>query len=196
MTTTLLNKAAGEVLDVSPLPMKAPRGRPRVHATDLWGPGGADLGKNASRQARRLAAMVLEVLAGTRSPLEAAQALEVTVARYYQLESRALRGLLAVCEPLQQRGPRPATELKTLRRANQRLEREVLRQQALVRAAQRTIGLGPPPPAKKNDKKHRQRRLARALNITGRLQNDSEEKDASATGVTAVDTATAAASVQ
>src|SRR6516225_4436120 len=65
----------------------APRGRPRDA-----GPGGADLPRDASRQARRVAAMVLEVLAGGRTPAEAAQALELLVLRYYQLETRALHG--------------------------------------------------------------------------------------------------------
>jgi putative transposase len=36
--------------------------------------------------------MVLEVLAGGRTPAEAAQALELLVLRYYQLETRALHG--------------------------------------------------------------------------------------------------------
>src|SRR5207237_1267514 len=88
-TTVPVDKSAM----VKPL-IKVRRGRPPSS-----GPGGAELGKEASRQARRLAAMVLEVLAGARTPTEAAQALELCVPRYYQLESRALRGLLAACEP-------------------------------------------------------------------------------------------------
>ena len=152
------------------------RGRPRGSGP-LAGPGGAALGKEASREARRLAALVLEVLAGARTPTEAAQGLEVSLPRYYQLESRALRGLLAACEPPPQgRVHSVAAELAGLRRDQERLQREVLRQQALVRAAQRTIGLAPPPLPKKTDKKTRQRRLARALRVAGRLQTGSEEK--------------------
>jgi hypothetical protein len=125
--------------------------------------------------------MVLEVLAGTRTPTEAAQALELSVPRYYQLESRALRGLLAACEPAASgRQPSLEHELAALRRDKERLERDVLRQQALVRAAQRTVGLPPPPLPKKTDKKMRQRRLARALNVAGRLQSDNDDKTTAA----------------
>src|SRR6516165_9468766 len=96
----------------------------------------------ASQLARRLAAAILEVLAGLRGPAEAAQVLGISLARYYQVERRALDGLLAGCEPRRrgagQRGP---SELATLRQECSRLRRECARQQALVRAAQRTVGL-------------------------------------------------------
>jgi hypothetical protein len=52
-----------------------------------------------SRDANRVAAAILEVLAGVRTPTDAAQALVVSVPRYYQLEQRALEGLIAACEP-------------------------------------------------------------------------------------------------
>src|SRR5215468_2392546 len=61
--------------------------------------GGAELGKDASRDAKRLAAAILEVLAGARTTTDAATALGVSLPRYYQVESRALVGLLAACEP-------------------------------------------------------------------------------------------------
>ncbi|HMC88499.1 MAG TPA: hypothetical protein VKI17_03080 [Gemmataceae bacterium] len=150
------------------------RGRPR-HT----GPGGSDLPREASRQARRVAAMVLEVLAGARTPTEAAQALEVSVPRYYQLETRALRGLLSACEPIPKgRAPSLAHELARLQRDKERLQRQVLGQQALVRAAQRTVGLSPPPaPAKKAGTKTR-RRLARALNVAARLHDANNANNA------------------
>jgi hypothetical protein len=44
----------------------------------------------ASREARRVAAMILDVLAGMRSPSEAAEVLSVSVPRYYALERRAV----------------------------------------------------------------------------------------------------------
>src|SRR4051812_10705900 len=82
--------------------------------------------------ARRLAAAVLEVLAGLRGPAEAAQVLGISLARYYQVERRALDGLVAGCEPRRrgaaQRGP---SELATLRQECSRLRRECARQQAL-----------------------------------------------------------------
>src|SRR5262245_54019059 len=54
--------------------------------------------------ARQRAALILEVLAGNRTPLQAAQALGVSLPRYYLLETQALHGLVTACEPAA-RGP-------------------------------------------------------------------------------------------
>lgn len=103
----------------------------------------------ASREAQRLAAAILEVLAGVRTPTDAAAALGLSPPRYYLWEQRALAALVAGCEP------RPAGravserhQLTVLQKEVARLKQDCARQQALVRAAQRTIGLGPPPAAK------------------------------------------------
>src|SRR5437588_9217085 len=107
--------------------------------------GGVDLGHDRSRDAKRVAAAILEVLAGARTPSEAAAALAMSVPHYYHVETRALRGLLAACEAQPKgRVRNPHSEVTALRRDNERLQREVIRQQALVRAAQRTVGLSPP----------------------------------------------------
>src|SRR5215471_15955630 len=110
-------------------------------------PAGAGLGQGSSREAQRLAAAILEVLAGVRTPSQAAEALGVSLPRYFQLETRAMQGLVAGCEP-RPRGPgRTAdTELAALRRQHERLERELSRQQTLLRLAQRNVGLAPPKP--------------------------------------------------
>lgn len=111
------------------------------------------LQNGASSPARRQAAVILEVLAGVRRPSDAAQALGISVPRYYQVERRALVGLIAACEPAP-RGPRQehARRIAALEREKLRLQRECDRQQALVRATQRSLGLAPPtavrPPAK------------------------------------------------
>lgn len=136
-------------------------------------PGGLTLGQDSTRDARRVAAAVLEVLAGARTPSEAALTLGVSLPRYYQVETRALRGLLEACEPRPRgRGPSATKELTDLRQENQRLQRDMMRQQALVRAAQRSVGLPPPPPptSSKSGKKPRKRRVARALSVATRLQ--------------------------
>ena len=137
--------------------------------------GGMDLGKDRGAQAKRLAAAILEVLAGARTPTEAATALGLSVPRYYQMEAQALRGLLAACEPKPRGRVRTVeTEVKTLSKENQRLQRELTRHQALARAAQRAVGL--PPPAAvvhKAGKKPRQRRVARALSVAQRLQHET-----------------------
>ena len=130
-----------------------------------------------SREAKQRAAAILEVLSGGRTPAEAAQALAVSLPRYYQLEERALHGLLLACEP-PPRGPvpDPVREREALSRECARWQRECARQQALVRAAQRAIGLAaPPPPApvKAGGKpRRRRRRLARALTAAARLRQD------------------------
>jgi hypothetical protein len=138
-------------------------------------PGGVELGRDNTRDARRIAAAVLEVLAGARTPTEAAGTLSLSVPRYYQIEARALRGLLAACEA-QPRGPGRSLdkELAALQRDNQRLQRDLSRQQALMRAAARTVGLTPPPatPPSKPGKKIRKRRVARALSVATRLQQN------------------------
>ena len=143
-------------------------------------PAGAGLGKGASREAQRLAAAILEVLAGARTPGQAAQALSVSLPRYYQLETRAMHGLVAGCEA-QPRGPgrNVDKELAALQRQRERLERELGRQQALVRLAQRTVGLAPaqaaadrPGPGKKRPR----RPVVRALRAARHLQEQSQEE--------------------
>jgi hypothetical protein len=100
--------------------------------------GGAGLSKERSVEAKRLAAAILEVLAGARTPTEAATALGLSVPRYYQVEAQALRGLLRACEPKPRGRVRSiTTEVETLFKENQRLQRELTRHQALARAAQR-----------------------------------------------------------
>lgn len=145
-----------------------PNGKPhKRHQT-----GGMDLGKDRGVQAKQLAAAILEVLAGARTPTEAATSLNLSVPRYYQLETQALRGLLQACE-LRPKGRvrKEKTEVETLRKENHRLQTELTRHQALARAAHRTIGLSPPAPVvNKNGKKPRKRRVARALSVAERLK--------------------------
>lgn len=124
-------------------PAKKPDGQRKRPGTAPTPRGGA------SPQARRQAAAILEVLAGVRRPSEAAQVLGTSLPRYYQLEQRALAGLVSACEPAP-RGPRQdvTRQVARLEREKQRLQRECDRQQALVRVAQRSLGLLPPPSAK------------------------------------------------
>lgn len=98
--------------------------------------------EGGSTQANRLAIAILEVLAGQRSPADAASALGVSLPRYYQLETRALNGLVAACEP-RPKGKQPSlkTRIKALESELAVAQREVARHQALVRAAHRSLGL-------------------------------------------------------
>jgi hypothetical protein len=113
---------------------KAARGRP------------ARPRRTASREAQCLAAAILEVLAGIRTPAEAAAAVGLSLPRYYLWEQRALEGLVLACEP------RPVGkkvsqqhQIASLQKEVVRLQQRCSRQQALVRASQRTIGLTPVP---------------------------------------------------
>jgi hypothetical protein len=109
--------------------------------------------RQATSDARRRAAAVLEVLAGVRTPAEAAAAVGVTLPRYYLIEQRAIGALVASCEPVQ-RGPQLSDQrrIAALEREIVRLKREAGRHQALARAAQRTLGLTPPVAGRDNGK--------------------------------------------
>jgi hypothetical protein len=151
-------------------PERSKKTRPGVPAVNLSG---------ATPEARRWAAAILEVLAGVRTPTEAAEALAVSLPRYYAMELRALHGLLAGCEPRPVgRVQSPHSQLQELQKECERLRRQAARQQALLRVAQRTVGL---PAATANGKtaagkeagakKGRRRRpRARALRVVERLQ--------------------------
>jgi len=144
--------------------------------------GGVTLGQDSSREAKRLAAAILEVLAGQRTPAQAAEALAVSLPRYYQLEAAGLRGLLVACEPKPRgRQQNLGTELADLRRQNERLQRDVARQQSLVRLTQRAAGLAAPAPApaQKAGKKTRKRKaVARALTVAERLRQEAANTEA------------------
>ena len=136
-----------------------------------------DLGEGASVTARRQAAVILEVLGGVRTPVDAAHVLEVTLPRYYQLETRAVQGLLLACEPRPMgRTQAAASALAALREECVRLRRDCARQQALVRVAQRTINV-PAPSAKPNKpgKGRRRRPMVRALRAAARVRPLEEQ---------------------
>ena len=140
--------------------------------------GGVTLGQHSSRDAKRTAAAILEVLAGQRTPAQAAAALAISLPRYYQLEAGGLRGLLAACEPKPKgRQPNLSADVAALHKHNERLQRELTRQQSLVRLTQRAAGLAAPPPhpATAAGKKARKRKpVVRALTVAERLRQDAE----------------------
>src|SRR5262245_30230259 len=153
--------------------------------------GGAALGRSSSRDAKQVAAAVLAVLAGERTPSQAAEALGLSLLRYYQIEAAALRGLLAACEPKSPgRQPDPATEVAALRRRAAQLERDLARQQALVRLTQRAAGLAaaPPPKPAAAGKRRKRRPAARASTVAQRLRAAAEAAPPAGgdTGVTLV----------
>ena len=128
--------------------------------------------------AKKTAAMILEVLAGLRSTTEAAQALEISSMRYYVLERRAMEGMVQALQPRPKgKQKRPENTLEGLRRDKARLEREVGRLQALVRAAQRTMKLPPLPSRekKKGDGRRGRRPQVRAERTIALLQAPATE---------------------
>jgi hypothetical protein len=133
-------------------------------------------GEGRSPEAKRTAAAVLEVLAGTRTTTQAASALGVSLPRYYVLEARALAGLVAGCEPRPKgRTLTPQRELAALQKECDRLRREASRQQALARAAGRTVGLSlpeKPKPQPAAGKRRNRRPTARALLAARHLRTD------------------------
>jgi hypothetical protein len=143
-------------------------------------------------QAQRLVAAILEVLAGLRSPPQAAELLGVSLPRYYQLEARALEGLVAALAP-RPKGKQASLECR-VRQLEQELEaarRSCARQEALVRVTQRSLGLAAQakPPAKTNAKtapsaaggrsRKSRRPMVRALRAARQLRAQAEQADRS-----------------
>ena len=137
-----------------------------------------------SAQARRLAVVLLEVLSGAKGPQEGSECLGISLNRYYQLEARGLQGLILALEPLPRgKVQTPQRKLELAEAEARRLKRELSRHQALLRAAQRSLGLkvaGRNKLANGTDKKtgkKRRRRVtaARATKVIAALQPVSAE---------------------
>jgi hypothetical protein len=173
-TTPATADGAGSPADARPARKPGPRPAERTLA-------------NASEQARRVAAVILDVLAGTRSTTEAATALQISAARYYQIETRALAGLVNSCAPGADR-PRgrlanPANVLARLEQENRRLRQELQRAQALARISQRSLGLTAPKeraPARPDGKPGTKRRrpTVRAMRAAQRIRPSTGAADA------------------
>lgn len=144
------------------------------------GPQGPRL-RPAPPEAKAIAAAILDVLAGGRTPQQAADSLGISQPRYYALEARALDGLVRACSPVPKgRRPEPAKEADLLRKEVERLRRELDRRQALVRSLQRTAGLSAPSkPAKPLRRKRRP--TVRALKAAAVLRSAPLPTEAAAT---------------
>lgn len=171
MQSPAASKAAPPTAEKPPMESKAPKPKPSPTKLSLEG---------RSQEARLMAAAILEVLAGVRTPTDASGALGVSLPRYYALEVRALEGLLQACER-RPRGPRRSAEreLGKLRREVERHKREAARAQALLRAAQRAVGLRSPevskPKVDSSGKKRRKRRpTTRALRAVEILRRPAD----------------------
>jgi hypothetical protein len=191
MSSPQANSAPNAVAGTTPQKVR-PRGP--------WRSGTAKAREPVSREAQRMAAAILEVLAGVRTPAGAASALGITVPRYYVWEQRAVAGLVAACEPQSPGGTSPRWQIAMLEKEVERLKQQCARQEALTRAAQRTLGLAPLPVAsratkdarvaqskaghKPGDKRSRPRRpVVRALKAAAGLRaTPPAEEGASSSG--------------
>lgn len=126
-----------------------------------------------TRDARKTAAVILEVLTGLVRPQDGATAVGVSVNRYYQMERRALEGMVKGCEPKPMGKRRKPEVLEAeLKGRIRRLENEVARHQAIARAAQKAMGILPP---KVDPKRRKPRRLpVRAVKMVKSLQKPEE----------------------
>lgn len=132
-----------------------------------------------SREAKRLAAVLLEVLSGERGPQDGCTALGISLSRYYVLETRALQGMIAALEPLPKgRQKRPEDLIAEIDRDRKRLQQDLARSQALLRAGQRSMGLPSSKPARRGKvakatgRKRRRRRIVRAKSAIAALTRD------------------------
>lgn len=108
-----------------------------------------------SAPARRMAAVLLQVLSGLKSTQEASDELGIALPRYYVLETRALQAMIDGLEP-RPRGRKKTgeQELQQLRTELARLQRELLRNQAVHRNTLRALdGLEPKGAAKRRKAK-------------------------------------------
>ena len=147
------------------------------------------LGQGQNGETKRRAAIVLEVLAGVRTPSEGAAALGLSVSCYYLLERKAMQGLLKGCQPQPKGSPGPGLErqLARLQKQLDKSRQECLRQASLVRATKRAMGLpavakpvGPSKAnsGKKGNKAKRRRPTIRAMRAAKTLREDSSLEEA------------------
>lgn len=126
---------------------------------------------------RKQAAAVLEVLAGLRTPQQASQALGISLPTYFNLETRALGGLIQACAPYPRgRQPSLAPQLHQANTKLAQLEKELGRYRALLRTAQRSVGLAAPPlvEPKPRGKGKRKKPAVRALRAIQLLQQPGQ----------------------
>ena len=127
---------------------------------------------------------VLEALSGEVGTSEAAEKLGVSLSRYYQLEARALQGMLEAAEPRAKgKQKTPEREIQALQAEKKLLLKELRRHQALLRAAHRSVGLpGAGPKTASSKKRVRAQRGSRGQPVLQTLRRDTDAKEGGADG--------------
>ncbi|MDA1195943.1 MAG: hypothetical protein O2894_12260 [Planctomycetota bacterium] len=132
-----------------------------------------------SGSARKSVVIILEALSGEIGTSQAAEVLGVSLSRYYQLEVRALQGMLKALEP-RKRGMQktPQREIVGLKAQKQQLEKDLRRHQSLLRAANRSLGLSSARRPKASSKGRSAKRGVRGKTVLETLRRgDLEEKE-------------------
>ena len=153
----------------------------KAEQTDREAQSQQEVQEEVSDYGRERGAIVLEVLAGSMQVEEASRRLNIQPPAYYNLENRAIRGLIKACEPgAKGPGENKDKKIRELEQEVAHLEREVRRYQSLTRAAQKAIGLQlsvekaakPAPKAEKGNgrKKKPKPRKARGMRAAERLR--------------------------
>ena len=133
-----------------------------------------------SDEAKRKATVFLEAIGGLRTTQSASEELGIALVRYYVLETRMLQAMIDALEP-KARGRKRSLdlELSQLRDDKQRLEREVMRLQALYRVTQRAVGVKNDQSKGKSKGKKKTRRVRRQSRGE-RILRDLRPKDSPA----------------
>lgn len=134
-----------------------------------------------SPEAKRKAAVILEAMCGLRTTQSASDELEITMPRYYVLESRMMQAMISALEPRERGRQRTlSAEVKQLNEEKAVLEREVLKLQALHRVTQRAVGVGDEVVAARKRKKkastvktNRTRRPSRGARIASSMRAEN-----------------------
>jgi hypothetical protein len=137
-----------------------------------------------SKRARQITVAVLEALSGEVGTTEAAEKLGVSLSRYYQLEARALAGMLEAAEPRAKgKQKTPEREIRALQAERKLLLKELRRHQALLRAARRSVGLpGAGPKTASSKKRVRAKRGSRGQTVLQTLRRDTDATEGGADG--------------
>ena len=131
-----------------------------------------------SKGAKASLVVILETLSGASTTGEAAERLGVSLSRYYQLETRALQGMLTALEP-RPRGPRKTKdgEIKALRAEKREVERELRRATSLLRAATRSVGVKAVKKKGAKKKRARRRGKARGATVLATIRQDAQAEE-------------------
>ena len=133
-------------------------------------------GPPVSPEGKRRAVVLFEVLAGVRTPQQAAEVLGLSLPGFYQMEERATLQVQLGYE-VRPRGRQANGESKAaaLAKEVERLKQDVARYQALLRLTQRTVGVPPAAPAAKAGAKRKRKPMVRAMRRAERLRAEADQ---------------------